>query len=801
MLNGIASDLRASLRSLSQSPSFTVFAGLCLALGIGAAASVFTVFDAFVLRPLPFERPERLAGIWLTIESSDLQYFLKGSYLDELERQSTLLEVAAAQPLDLNVSRDGGEIRKVQGAYASAPFFQVLGVRALRGRFFTAQDEQREASVCLISEELWRSQWGGREDVIGRTLSLSGREYEVTGIVPANRAYPSGTEIYIPMTREVREGRLGMFGIGRLRPGATYQQARQELQAVAQYMREKDPQANRERGLELEPLGDNLSEDVRPTLYALLGGVGFLLAIACANVASLMLVRVRRQRPEIVLRAALGASRTRILRRLLVENAILTLGAATTGVALAYAAVPLAMTLSPVPLPDFKSVSVDVRVLAFSAAVTILALLLSSLAPAYSAASGNAADSLRQMDRGSSGGLRRHHKLLLTLDGALALLLITGAGLATRNLTALQSTSPGFDPSNLVQIRVTASESWAATHQRRVEFVRQVEESLAALPAVEEAGATHANPFSDPVYYMTFVLRDKPPEREGEGELAIFQIVTPGYLEALKVPLLRGRMINAADRDDSQAVVVVTESLAKLHWPGESPLGKQMKPLRASDDSWWTVVGVTADLRDRGLGQPEGPSFFVPHSQFVRSYAASMNLVLRLREGGGQSIGESARQAVRSVDPQAVIYEMQSMEDILSETLSRERFSAILSALFAALALILAAAGIYGVVSYGVVQRRPEMGIRLTFGARAADLRRMVVKDAMLPLLLGLGLGAAVSILLSGLLEEQLQAVGARDPLTLILAAAILAGVSLLASYLPARRTSRLDPMTTLRGH
>ncbi|HSR68339.1 MAG TPA: ADOP family duplicated permease [Acidobacteriota bacterium] len=800
MLNGISSDLRASLRSLGQSPSFTVFAGLCLALGIGAAASVFTVFDAFVLRPLPFERPERLAGIWLTIESSDLQYFLKGTYLEELERQATQLEVAAAQPLDLNVSRGGGEMVRVEGAYASAPFFRVLGVRPLRGRFFTVEEEEREASVCLISEELWRGQWGGEEDMVGRSLLLSGREYEVAGIVPANRAYPSGTDIYIPMTRQVRQGRLGMFGIGRLKPGVTYQQARQELQAVARYMREKDPQANRERGIDLEPLNTNLSSNVRPTLYALLAGVGFLLAIACANVASLVLVRVRRQRPEIALRTALGASRARVLRRMLLENGVLTLAAGAVGVALAYASVPLAMTLSPVPLPDFKSVSVDLRVLAFSGAVTVLSLLLSSLVPALSAASRNAADSLRQADRGSSGGLRRRHKLLLTLDGALALLLITGAGMTARNFAALQSTWPGFDPANLVQMRVTASDAWAGTHQGRADFIVQVEESLAALPSVEDAGATHATPFTDAQYWMSFVLRDQPPEREGEGELAIFYIVTPGYFKTLGLPLVQGRPIQASDRQDSMAAVVVSQSLAQRYWPGESALGKQIKPLRAADDSWWTVVGVVADQRDRGLGEPEGPSFFVPHRQFERSYAASMNQLLRLRPGATGAIGESARKAVRSVDPQAVIYEMQSMEEILDESLSRERFSAVLSALFAALALILAAAGVYGVVSYGVVQRRPEMGIRLTFGARASDLRRMVVKDAMLPLLLGLGLGAAGALLLAGLLEEQLQAVQPHDPLTLMWAAAVLAAVSLLASYLPARRASRLDPVRTLRS-
>lgn len=800
MTIGLWVDFRAALRSLRKAPSFTLFAGLCLALGIGAVTSIFTVVDAFVLRPLPFERPRELMNIWSTAGSSELRYFVAAPSFTRLQEMAVGLDVAGAMPVEINLSRQGGDPTSVSAFYATANLSAVMGIKPLAGRWFSAREERQEEKVCLLSEGLWRGQLGGRAEVVGQPILLNGVEYAVLGIVPARLRFPDGADLWLPVTRQVRLGRLGLMAVGRLREGSSIGQAREEVHAIAQRLRELDPILNRSNSLELGDLGWTLQDQLYPTLFAMLAGVGFLLLIACANVGALLATRLRTRLSGIALQAALGASRPRLLRRLLLENGLLAAAAAAVGIGLSRMAVPALMALSPARLPSYQEIGLDQRVLLFAIGVTALTLLLFAAVPVLAVCSRDAARLLATHGRSAAGRIRRPQKLLVVADVALALLLVSGAGLMARNMAALQKTSVGFATDNLTTITVVGSDAWTSTRGGRVAFFKEVTQSIAALPGIQSVGATHSLPIGDVQYWLSFVLEDRPPPAPDAPELGIFQIVTPGFFETLRLPLLEGRIILPSDQEGRLNVIVVSRALADRYWPGGNPIGKLLRPARSKPgDPWWTIVGVVGDARDRGLGQAVGPSLYFPHAQFDRAYASRMRLLIRWGDAAGPSEA-SIRQAIRSVDPNTILLEPSSMEEILGGSITRERFAGVLSSIFAALALLLAGAGIFGVVSYGVSCRRPELGLRLALGASGNRLKRLTIADALVPVVGGLLLGLASTLACGELLAPQLSSVNPRDPWTLAASMLVLAAAALLAAYIPARKSASLDPALILKG-
>ena len=511
MLNGLKTDLIAARRSLFKNPAYTVFAAICLTLGIGATTAVFSVVNAFLLRPLPFQEPSRLIFVWMTVHGADEEskYFVDPKNFTELQQISQGFGVAGTLPVNLNLSLEA-EPRRVQSAYATSNLFDLLGIPLLRGRSFTLEEERAQIKACVISEEFWRGELGSRAGILDSRLHLNGVEYVIVGVAPQG-SYPDQAHVWIPVTEKVRQGRDGFLVVARLRPGVSLSAARQELERSADYLRRKDPVSNSDAGLAAGGLNESINNPgLDDNLWALLGVVGFLLAIACANVASLLLVRLHKQRPELAVRSALGAGRSRLLRRVLAESSLLALLGAGLGIGLAWAVTPALVALSPAQLPRFREIGLDLRVLGFAVGLAIATLLCFSALPAWRAARGNPAAGLGRAGRGSAASLSAFQRMLAVADVALALILLAGAGLMLNSYWRLQSTPPGFEPEGLYRARMVAPASRAETHQGRAGFIQEVEERLRALPGVEAVGSTHSHPVGGIQYWISFFSKTGP---------------------------------------------------------------------------------------------------------------------------------------------------------------------------------------------------------------------------------------------------------------------------------------------------
>lgn len=799
MLNGLRSDLAAAVRSLFKNPSYTVFAVICLALGMGATTAVFSVVNAFLLRPLPFEDPSRLINIWMTAKGTEQnRYFVDAQMFTELQDLTQGFEVAGVQPVDLNLSLEA-EPRRVQGYYATSNFFDLLGVPLLQGRSFSSEEERREEKVCVVSEEFWRGQMGSRPDLLQSKMLLGGVEHRVVGIARRG-SFPEQSHIWIPVTQAVRQGRYGFTVIGRMGPGTSLSAVNQQLKRLTDYFRKKDPVSNAVRGLAAGDLNGTINQrGLDENLWALLGVVGFLLAIACANLAALLLVRLHNQRPELAVRSALGAGRSRLLRRILIESSLLALLGALLGVGLAYAVTPALVAMSPAELPRFRELGVDGRVLGFAAALTIATLLCFSILPAWRAARADPSVDLGRGGRGRVGSLSFFQRLLAVADVGLALVLLAGAGLMLTSFWRLSATSAGFDPKGLYRVRLVTPASWAQTHQGRTAFIREVEERLTALPGVEEAGSSHSFPIGGIQYWLGFLLEDRPQQTIADAEMGLFQIVTPGFFNVMQMHPLRGRLLKRTDVNAPRRVAVVSEAFAEQYWPGGDPLGKRMRQARSHDkNAWWTIVGVVPDQKDRGLAEGIGPSIYFAEQLREPGFTPNADLFVRTKPGF-EGTAAAIRQGIRSVDPDALLYDMAPMTEVMAETLQQERFSAVLTTILAGLALTLAGAGVYGVISYGISRRRGELGVRMAFGARGSDLTRLVVGQSLKGVLAGIAAGNLAALGLGRLIASQLYQTQPNDPLMLAAASALILATAFAASYLPARRTSKLDPTEALR--
>jgi putative ABC transport system permease protein len=814
MLNDLWQDLRYGWRMLRRSPGFTVVALLTLALGIGANTAIFSVVNAVLLRPLPYQDPDRLVMLWTADPKRDI-HEAGTSYptvTDWRTQSRSFAELAiwAGSPLLLV---GGNEPERIVGQFVSANLFPLLGVPPLLGRTFTPEEEQRREPLVVLSYDLWQRRFGADPSVLGKTLELDnqspngGQRLQIIGVMPAGFYFPTKeAQLWQPATLFGLGGKPRLYErrwehrftdawnvVGRLKPNVSLRAAQTELTATGQRLARDYPTSDPNFagfGVELVPLLEQLTgKRLRLALWVLLGAVTFVLLIACANVANLLLARSAAREREFAIRAALGASRARLLRQLLSESVLLAAGAGLLGAGLAVAGVRALAASVALGIPRLDEIAVDARVLFFTAAVALLAGLLFGLAPAWKVSRSDPNEALKEGGGSVAGGLRMQHTrgLLVVAECALAVLLLTGAGLLIRSFLRLQAVNPGFNPQGVLVARVNlpmpATAGWRAAEWATFQ---QLNERIAALPGVKSAGAIQSfliasNPEA------TISVEGSQPVAEGQESVQVnTEDVTPGFFETMGVPLLRGRFFNY--QEQNAAVAIINETLQRRSFAGVDPVGKRFKYFGA----WYEIVGVAGDMHRQGLEKQPLPEFFIPSSE------PAMDIVLRAH-GDPAALAAAVREAVSSVYRNAMILNVTTVESRLGELGTQRRFQTWLLALFAAVALLLAGIGIFGVMHYTVAQRTHEIGIRLALGASKSDVLRLIIGHGLKLTLLGVVIGLLAALWLTGVMAHLLFGVSAHDPLTFAGVALLLVGAALLACYLPARRAAQVDPLVVLR--
>jgi putative ABC transport system permease protein len=795
-------DIRHALRLFARSPGFAAAAIVVVALGIGANTAIFSIVHAVLLEPLPFPEPERLVRVWHIPPPQAFPGLKRfsvsaGNYV-EWEKQNHVFEkMAIVGYARFNVSGTG-EPESIQGSRVSKDFFAVLGTRPLLGRTFLPQEDEPGAGhVVVLSQSLWQNRFGGDKGIVGRDIPFDGVPYRVIGVMGKDAIYPDTARFWVPTAwtekdRSVRNNH-NYSTVARLKKGVSLEQANAEMRVISDRLARQYPEDDKDWGATVVPLKEDRVGDVRPLLLVLLGAVAFVLLIACANVANLMLARTVARQKEIAVRSALGASRTRLLRQLISESILLTLIGGGLGLFLATFGMKAMVKLLADEIPRSTVVGLNPAVLLFTLAVSILTGALAGLAPAWRGTRTNLADSLKQglgRTAADSSG-HRTRSVLVVSEVALSLVLLIGAGLLIRTLWNLRRVDPGFDPRNLWTMSVVLPRSQWEDKLRQVQFFQRALERMRAVPGVQAAAAVSNVPLTGE--------SDWPIQVEGRTPLPVSQQpnvvsvnVAGDYLKAMRIPLLRGRWFAATDEADAPGVLVISESMARRFWPGEDPMGKRLT-IAFAPEKVREVVGIVGDVKSRGLEQREPvPEMYVPHSQIP---SPAMDFVVR----GGPSVARAAVAAIHEVDPGMPVIDVNPMEEVLASSLSRQRFGMILFGSFAALALVLAAVGIYSVLSYTVRHRRREIGIRMALGAQLSDVVGLVVLQGMRPAALGIGIGLAAAVALGRLLTSVVYGVSPSDPWTLGSVGVLLALVALFACILPAFRAARVDPLQALR--
>jgi putative ABC transport system permease protein len=799
-------DLKYAWRTLRQAPGFTVVAVLTLGLGIGANTAVFSVIDAVLLRPLPFPHPERLVTLWERELGGATMNTSYANFLDWRQRSRTFDAMAVLSYWTPSIAGSGAPER-LEGLRVSRDFFRVLGVRPALGRDFLAEEDVRgHHHVAIVSYGLWQRRLGGDPRLIGRAVLLDGVPYTLVGVLPKGLESPFSTnfyrtaEIWAPLAynsalpfacRTCRHLRA----IARLGPGVSPERAGQQLDAVSRALVAEYPHDYERAGAAVIPLGEQLVGDYRHSLLLLMGAVGLVLAIACANVTSLLLARSQRRTAELAVRSALGAHRTRIVRQLLTESALLHLLGGALGALLAAAGVAALVHASPPNVPRLQLAAVDLRVMAVTFAVSLLAGLAVGLVPALRCSGGNLRAGLAS---GGAGGVVRRRRLdglLVTGDMALALVLLIGAGLVLQSLVRLFAVHPGFDPRRMLTAEISASGPRYAADASVVELYRRVLDRVQALPGVRAAALASQLPLGGNFDSYGITLEENPNAGEAERPSAQRFSVSAGYRAVMGIPLLRGRDLAATDQAGTPAVVLVNRTFAERIWPGQEALGKRIR-LGDPKGPWRTVVGVVGDVHHLGLDVPADLQIYLPQPQFMSS---DMTLVVRCA-AEPLALAAAVRAAIWAVDPDRAVSNVATMDEVMQVSAARRLFTLRLMAVFAAIAVLLAMVGIYGVLSYAVGERTREIGVRMALGAPRGRIVAMVVGRGALYAAAGLLLGTALAAATSHLLSALLFGVSAQDPATYAGLALLLALMALLAAWLPARRAAALDPLAATRS-
>ncbi len=796
-------DLRFAVRSLLRAPGFTAVAMLTLALGIGANTAIFSVVNAVLLRPLTYEDPDRLVAIFEDERSPTSP----GNFLAWKEESRHFETMTAAHPWS-PVLRGWDRPDQLQGLKATPALFDLLGAAAERGRTFLETQSLDEDRVVVLGHELWQRRFGGDVDLVGRTLSLDGEDYTVIGIMPPGFAFPpfwaTEAELWVPLTfdAETRHDHGSRFlrVFARLRQGSDLEQGRAEIETLTRRLVAAHPEANDGMTVRVESLREPVVSDIRGALVVLLGAVALVLAIACANVANLFLVRSSARRREIAVRAALGAGRASLVRQLLTESTVLALAAGGLGLLLGLWGVEALVTLGPENVPRLAEINLDLRVFLFTLATSLVTGAVFGLFPVANVLRWDLNDSLRQGSR-QLGGRRsgRLRSALVVAEIALALMLLAGAGLLLQSLARLVTLDPGFRSDKVLTLGLSLAGSAHAPAERQNPFFEQLLDEVRAVPGVEGAAMINHLPIGGDIWGVNFQIEGQLAPSLSESPKGTLRTVSPGFFAAMDVPLLAGRVFDSRDREDSQPVVIVSQALAERYWGGDSPVGRRIR--RGGPDSeqaWMTVAGVVGDVRQWQLADEVQPGLYFPYRQNPVSWYDSTTLVVNT-PGEPKAVRGALEERIWRLAPEVPLSNVRTMAEILSRAVWRQRFNASLLALFAALALALAAIGIYGVMSYAVSRRRSEIGVRMALGAGRRQILRLIVRQGMGLTVLGVAIGLAGALALARFLGSLLFGVGAHDLPTFLAVSAVLALVAFLASYLPALRASRLDPLVSLR--
>jgi putative ABC transport system permease protein len=814
-------DLRFGARMLMKTPGFTMIAVITLALGIGANTAIFSVVNGVLLRQLPYEKPEQLAFIWEKFSSWGLEQIpVSASEFTDYRNQTQFFSnLAAFDPADFNLT--GGDLpERVPGAQVSASLFPLLGVKPQLGRAFSYEEDQPgRDNVVLLNHGLWRRRFGADPGIIGRTLALNGRSYTVIGVMPPSFQFPMSlfgikgltftqpAELWTPVAfsadRLKERASRSLCVIGRLKPGVTLTQANAEVNAIAYRMRRQYPENYPPEGwgAYAVSLHEQIVGRMRLPLLVLLGAVSLVLLIACANVASLLLARSTVRRKEIAVRAALGASRRRITRQLLTENLLLAFCGGGLGLLIALWGTDQLVSLSSQTLPRMKEVGIDGRVLGFTLLASMLTGLVFGLMPVIEASKLDLNEVLKEGGRRGavSAGQKRLRSLIVVAEFALALVLLIGAGLLSRSFWRLQNVSPGFETENALTFQITLPWASYTGSRQAAAFFQQAIDRISHLPGVKAAGAASILPLSGSNNDQGFVIEGRPlrdlNKDVGDEE---FRVVTPGYFRTMGIPLLKGRSFNDDDNADIAGVTIINQAFAERHFRGEEPLGKRltMDDPRESNAKWLTIVGVVGDVRHSGLNVAAKPEFYVSLLQYTRW---SMTLVARAG-ADPVSLTDAIRREILAMDPQLPLYNVRPMERVIDESVAPQRLSTFLFGGFAALALTLAAIGVYGVMSYAVAQRTNEIGIRIALGAQTRDVLKLVVTQGMKPAMAGVAIGLAAAFGLTQLIKNLLFDVSPTDPLTFAVITLLITAIGALACWIPARRATKVDPLVALRA-
>ncbi|HKO05888.1 MAG TPA: ABC transporter permease [Candidatus Acidoferrales bacterium] len=806
-------DLRQGLRAMAKNPGFTLVAMLTLALGIGANTAIFSVVNAVLLRALPYPDSGRLVALWgVNDRTGDSQRAVSYPDFEDLRAQSRTLEGAAAYNDDTATLTGIGEPLHLHDGVVSAALFKVLGVSPQLGRGFLPEEDNPGTRVVVLSDRLWREKFGADSAIIGRALTLNGHSYTVVGVLPPAFQFPLDSDprdlwttmgVYRvsddgdkPMTE--RRGAHWLQAVGRLKPGVPLAQANAELAGIASALSKQYPDTNSHLSLRAEPALDALVGDARPALWILLGAVGLVLLIACANVANLLLARATARQREVAVRAALGASRARILRQLLTESVLLALAGAVPGVLLAAWATKILSTLPSLQIPRLAQAVVDWRALLFTLAAALATAAIFGLVPAVHAAQFSLTGSLRECGRGSGASVRhaRLRSTLVVFEVSLALLLLIGSGLLLRSLVRILQVPPGFDPKGAIAFDLDLPGTRYGKPEQSARFFRDLLPKLNALPGVVSASAVVPLPFSDDSIGTSFDIEGRPvPKSEQPGTQ--FRCVGLDYFRTMHIPLISGRTFTASDTRGSAPVIIINQTLAKRFFPNENPIGKRIQPgiSDTGDTVMREIVGVVGDVRHRRLWRAPDPETYAPYDQVA---IGGMTIVVR-GDADPQALIPMIRIEVKRMDSELPLYNVRTLEDYVAGSVAQRRFTALLLGIFAAVAMLLAAVGMYGVISYGVAQRTHEIGVRIALGAESADVLRLVVGQGLRLTLLGVALGCLGALGASRFLSGLLFGVAGDDPVTFGAVATMFLAVALVACYVPARRAMRVDPLVALR--
>jgi putative ABC transport system permease protein len=804
-------DLGYAVRMLLKSPGFTLIAVLTLALGIGANTALFSVVNGVLLNPLPYPQPDQLATVsqkTAQFEQASVSY---PNFLDWQKDNHSFQLMAAFRRDDFNLTGQG-EAERLNGDLVSATFFPLLGVRPVIGRTFSAEEDRLGgAPVTLISAGLWNRRFGSATDILGRTITLNGTSYAIIGVIPATYHLPSDREVYVPIGQwsepSFRDRRMsfGMQVLGRLRPGVKFGQARADMDRIARNLAISYPEADAGKGVTIVPLKKAIVGDIEPFLLVLLGAVAFVLLIACANVANLLLARSTGRMHEFAIRAALGAGRARVIRQLLTESVLLAVLGGGLGLLIAAWGTQAVLAVLPDALPRAEEIGLDARVLIFTLAISLFAGFMFGLAPAFRTSQSRVQETLRESGRGLSGARQHVQGVFVVGEMAMALVLLVGSGLMIRSLAQLWSVSPGFNPHNLLTFGISLAPSLASNPAGSRAALREFHDKIQALPGVDAVSFAGGSMPMSSDSEMPFWLEGQPaPVSDNEKNWTLFYLDQPDYLKAMGIPLQRGRFFTSQDDEHSPIVAVIDENFARKFFPREDPVGRRVNLLYLGSVE---IVGVVGHIKHWGLDsdlstlvqvQMHLPVLQTP-DRFMPLIARGMTVTLRSHTSP-LTLVPSIQQAVAQLNSEEVMYNVQTMDAIISRSLAARRFSMILLGLFATVALVLSCVGIYGVISCLVEQRTREIGIRIALGAQPTDVLRSIMRQGMRMALIGVAIGSIAALGLTRLMSKLLYGVSTADPLVFLGVAALLVVMALAACFFPARRAMRVDPIVALRN-